>query len=187
MRWSNLVAAGLCCLPILLADSAKAAVDIGVDLATQTMRVVSGDGETYVWPVSTARRGFVTPRGTFGVQSLQRMHLSRKYHDSPMPHSIFFRGGYAIHGTYSTGSLGRIASHGCIRLAPGHAAVLFHMVEREGARITITGSAPSRTAVARQDGRPRRRALRHEPAEPADDTPPPSSSDEWMDDPADGY
>jgi len=62
-----------------------------------------------------------------------------------MPHSIFFAGGYAIHGTYETRSLGRPASHGCVRLSPAHAAVLYQMVQAEGARITISGSPPVKT------------------------------------------
>ncbi len=124
----------------LWATAAEAAVDIEVDLSHQTMHVTSGNGDTHVWPVSTARKGFVTPRGHYRVQSLQAMHYSRKYHNSPMPHSIFFNGGYAIHGTYATGSLGAPASHGCIRLSPDHAAQLYQMVEAEGARISITGS-----------------------------------------------
>lgn len=66
-----------------------------------------------------------------------------------MPHSIFFRGGYAIHGTNAVGALGRPASHGCVRLAPGAAARLFSMVRRDGARIRIVGSPPlSRSADA---------------------------------------
>ncbi len=68
---------------------------------------------------------------------------------SPMPYSIFFAGGYAIHGTYSTASLGRPASHGCIRLAPGNAARLFHMVQTEGAEITISGTPPRMSYYAR--------------------------------------
>ena len=51
------------------------------------------------WRVSTARSGYCTPRGSFRPYLLKRMHYSRKYDNSPMPHSIFFKGGYAIHGT----------------------------------------------------------------------------------------
>ncbi len=137
------------------ATGAQAAVNIEVDLSHQTMHVTSGNGETRVWPVSTARKGFVTPRGHYRVQSLQAMHYSRKYHNSPMPHSIFFKGGYAIHGTYATGSLGAPASHGCIRLSPDHAAQLYQMVEAEGARISITGSVgrgDAEVAHSRNDG-----------------------------------
>lgn len=127
----------------VMAAPAGATVRIHIDLSSQRMTVNSSSG-SYVWAVSTARSGYVTPRGSYRPTSLQRMHYSRKYHMSPMPHSIFFRGGYAIHGTYATGALGRPASHGCVRLAPGNAAALFAMVQREGASISISGSAPNR-------------------------------------------
>ncbi|MCX7900356.1 MAG: L,D-transpeptidase, partial [Methylocystis sp.] len=55
------------------------------------------------------------------------------------PYSIFFRGGYAIHGTYATAQLGTPASHGCVRLSPAHAKMLYEMVQREGASISING------------------------------------------------
>jgi lipoprotein-anchoring transpeptidase ErfK/SrfK len=130
------------------AQSAEAAVDIHVDLSSQRM-TVHANGETYVWPVSTARSGYVTPRGTYHPTSLQLMHYSRKYDNSPMPHSIFFRGGYAIHGTYETGHLGRPASHGCVRLSTTNAATLYALVKAEGATITIGGSpSSSHSAVA---------------------------------------
>lgn len=127
--------------------AAYATVRIHVDLSTQTMHVDSSSG-SYSWPVSTARAGYSTPRGSFAPTGLQRMHYSRKYHMSPMPYSIFFRGGYAIHGSYATGALGRPASHGCVRLAPGNAATLFQMVQAEGASISITGSPPGGTRYA---------------------------------------
>jgi hypothetical protein len=70
-----------------------------------------------------------------------------------MPNSIFFAGGYAIHGTYETRSLGRPASHGCVRLSPSNAAVLYQMVQAEGARITIAGSPPLHHVLAYAPGR----------------------------------
>jgi len=61
-----------------------------------------------------------------------------------MPYSIFFRGGYAIHGTYATGALGRPASHGCVgacrRLTPRNSIIC----PNRGRSISITG-APSRS------------------------------------------
>jgi hypothetical protein len=65
-----------------------------------------------------------------------------------MPHSIFFYGQYAIHGTMAVGNLGHVASHGCIRIAPENAATLFALVGREGARITVEGSAPGGSEFA---------------------------------------
>jgi hypothetical protein len=142
--------AGLALLALFaLSATANATVQISIDLSSQRMHVTSSSG-TYNWAVSTARSGYRTPRGSYAPTSLQRMHYSRIYHNSPMPYSIFFRGGYAIHGTYATGALGRPASHGCVRLAPGNAAALFSMVKAEGARISISGSPPQgRTLVAR--------------------------------------
>ncbi len=132
-------------------SAAQATVQIHIDLSSQRMHVQSSKG-SYTWPVSTARSGYATPRGSYAPTSLQRMHYSRKYHMSPMPHSIFFNGGYAIHGTYATGALGRPASHGCVRLAPGNAAALYKMVQAEGGSISITGSPPHSTRFAARGG-----------------------------------
>lgn len=131
---------------------ANATTRIQIDLSAQSMHVEFSSG-SYDWPVSTARAGYSTPRGYYAPTGLQRMHYSRKYHMSPMPYSIFFRGGYAIHGTYATAALGTPASHGCVRLSPEHAAALFHMVQSEGGRISITGSPAGATKFARnRDG-----------------------------------
>ena len=78
---------------------ADASVLINIDLLSQTMRV-SSDMGSYDWRISTARSGYRTPRGTYRPYQLLRIHYSHKYHMSPMPYSIFFAGGYAIHGTY---------------------------------------------------------------------------------------
>jgi hypothetical protein len=123
------------------------AATVHINLSTQRMHVESSQG-SFDWPVSTARSGYHTPRGSFAPTGFQRMHYSRKYHMSPMPYSIFFRGGYAIHGTGATGSLGRPASHGCVRLSPGNARLLYQLVQSEGGRISITGTPPGSTRFA---------------------------------------
>jgi hypothetical protein len=148
--------------------AARATTYIHIDLSSQTMHVQSSTG-SYTWPVSTARSGYSTPRGSYAPTGLQRMHYSKKYHMSPMPYSIFFRGGYAIHGTYATGALGRPASHGCVRLSPAHAAQLFGMVQTEGGSISITGSPPGSTRFASEHHRAKMQtagvsAHRHAPA-----------------------
>jgi hypothetical protein len=144
----DILPAGAFLSAILAAPQAEARVAIHIDLTSQTMHVSSQDG-SYDWRISTARSGYRTPRGTYHPEALLRMHYSHKYHMSPMPYSIFFAGGYAIHGTYETRWLGRPASHGCIRLAPGNAARLFQMVKDEGADITITGTPPQASFYAR--------------------------------------
>jgi lipoprotein-anchoring transpeptidase ErfK/SrfK len=84
------------------------------------------------WAVSTAGTGYHTPRGIFRVQRLAKVWFSRKYDNSPMPNSVFFDGGIAIHGSYHLASLGRPASHGCVRLHPDNAAKLFVLVQKYG-------------------------------------------------------
>ena len=115
---------------MLISTPAAAQTDITISKSHQLMQVDSDQG-TYQWPVSTARRGYSTPSGTFHPYSLQPMHYSKKYDNAPMPHSIFFSGGYAIHATPHTGNLGRPASHGCVRLAPHNASYLYNVVKSD--------------------------------------------------------
>jgi lipoprotein-anchoring transpeptidase ErfK/SrfK len=113
-------------------ERAEASVLVHIERSSQTMSVIVDGEQRYHWRVSTARRGYTTPPGTYHPQMLARSWFSRLYYNSPMPHSIFFHGGYAIHGTYDIAQLGGPASHGCVRLDPGNAAILFGLVEREG-------------------------------------------------------
>jgi lipoprotein-anchoring transpeptidase ErfK/SrfK len=124
-------------LAILLAGCtttgyALADVVARVDLSSQRMHVIVNGSHYATWRVSTGRRGFRTPTGSHRPKLLKAEHYSSKFHGSPMPYSIFFRGGYAIHGTYEARALGYPASHGCIRLHPSDAAELFSLVRRYG-------------------------------------------------------
>ncbi|MEM8551610.1 MAG: L,D-transpeptidase [Pseudomonadota bacterium] len=112
------------------ADAAR--VTATIDISSQRMYVSVGGKRLYSWAVSTGKRGYRTPTGTYRPTRMYRRYFSRKYHGSPMPNSIFFRGGYAIHGTGYVKSLGRPASHGCVRLAPGNARKLYNLVRRHG-------------------------------------------------------
>src|SRR5215217_311429 len=118
------------------ATPASAGVVVQIDNSAQRMQVYVDGGLAYVWPVSTARRGYWTPPGNYYVQRMARMWYSRKYDMSPMPHSLFFHGGYAIHGTGAVRQLGRPASHGCIRLHPANARALYGLVREAGFRNT---------------------------------------------------
>ncbi|MEJ1936730.1 L,D-transpeptidase [Nostoc sp. NIES-2111] len=67
------VVLGFLLAAVFAPSSAFAVVDIKVDLTTQTMTVRSDSG-TYIWQVSTARRGYVTPRGVYKPYRLAKMH-----------------------------------------------------------------------------------------------------------------
>lgn len=103
-----------------------------IDLSSQRMFVSLGGKPLYSWAVSTGKQGYRTPTGSYRPIRMYREYYSRKYDNAPMPHSIFFRGGYAIHGTGDVRHLGHPASRGCVRLAPGNARKLYDLVLEHG-------------------------------------------------------
>lgn len=148
-----LVAATIVATFTLAASPARADLLITVDKTTQRM-TVDKDGETlFVWPVSTGAAGYDTPSGTFRPFRMEKDHFSKEWDDAPMPNSIFFTmKGHAIHGSTHK-SIGRPASHGCVRLEPNNAALLFDLVKQETmakTRVVLTGVAPTAPQVARR-------------------------------------
>jgi lipoprotein-anchoring transpeptidase ErfK/SrfK len=132
-----MVLAALLGLVCLMPVAAEAQIVAKINLSSQRMDVYVNGAPRYTWPVSTARPGYRTPTGSFTPTALVRYHRSTIYSGSPMPYSIFFLRGYAIHGSYETKHLGRPASHGCIRLHPSNAAALYSLVQRHGAGNTV--------------------------------------------------
>jgi L,D-transpeptidase catalytic domain len=134
-----------CVFTLMIGAPAFARVLITVDKSTQQMSVSVDGVPRYRLAVSTGRAGYGTPNGTYHPQRLAASWFSKLYYNSPMPHSIFFHGGYAIHGSYEINRLGGPASHGCIRLHPANAAALFELVKSEGTgatSIVVSGSNP---------------------------------------------
>lgn len=128
------LAAGLMVVLTGVAEAGR--VQARVDLSSQTMQVRVDGVLKYKWPVSTARPGYHTPVGRFQPQRMHKRYFSKKYHNSPMPYSVFFHHGYAIHGTTDLKRLGRPASHGCIRLHPANAQALYALVAQNGKQNT---------------------------------------------------
>lgn len=117
--------------------ASQADVVARVDLSSQTMHV-QVNGRSYArWKISSGRKGFRTPTGSWRPKWTTRMHYSRKYDYSPMPYSVFYNRGYAVHGTNYVRRLGRPASHGCIRLHPANARKFYNLVKRYGRNNTL--------------------------------------------------
>ena len=137
MRIRLMLAAIVLSFFALASNGFATAVLITINKVSQKM-TVKVDGETeYVWPVSTGARGYETPSGKYRPFRMEAEHFSKEWDDAPMPHSIFFTGeGHAIHGSYHVKSLGRRASHGCVRLAPENATVLYDLVQTAGMQNT---------------------------------------------------
>ncbi len=123
-------------LSLSLATRVEANVLVRVSRGSQSMNVSVDGADLYSWHVSTGRRGFGTPAGVFHPQRMAARWFSTVYYNAPMPHAIIFYGGFAIHGSYDIARLGGPASHGCIRLHPNDAAILFDLVHRQGMRNT---------------------------------------------------
>jgi L,D-transpeptidase-like protein len=148
MRLSALAAAALL---FALTQTAQADLLIHIDKGTQRMTVTVDGRPRYVWPVSTGIAQYDTPDGDFRPFRMEKDHFSKEWDDAPMPYSIFFtKQGHAIHGTNHT-SIGRPASHGCVRLSVAHAAQLWELVTAEGmnkTKVVLTGEVPGSDAVA---------------------------------------
>jgi lipoprotein-anchoring transpeptidase ErfK/SrfK len=130
-----MIRAAICAAAILIfplaMDRAAADVVVKIDKGSQRMNVSVDGSSRYTWSVSTGLSGG-PPSGAYRPVRLERKWFSHKYNWSPMPHAIFFREGYAIHGTTYVSRLGRRASHGCVRLHPENAAALFALVQKQG-------------------------------------------------------
>lgn len=124
----------------------RATILVNIDKTRQQMTVYVDGVERYEWPVSTGRAGYSTPSGTYTATSMNEIWYSKQWDNAPMPHSIFFiRDGHAIHGSFDVKNLGRPASHGCVRISPKDAAILYALVEENGlenTRVVVTGVTP---------------------------------------------
>ena len=154
MRLFRRMGAPLLAALVVLASSLPAAARLLIEIDKSNQRmIVSQDGaQLYVWPVSTGLPRYDTPSGQYTPFRMEKDHFSREWDDAPMPHSIFFtKKGHAIHGTTHLNAIGRPASHGCVRLEPENAQVLFGLVRQEGmanTRVVLTGVPPDPRAPA---------------------------------------
>jgi lipoprotein-anchoring transpeptidase ErfK/SrfK len=137
-----------------------------IDKQTQEMQVFVDNVERYDWAVSTGKRGYDTPSGTYTARSVNEIWYSKQWDSAPMPHAIFFtKKGHAIHGTVEIKNLGRPASHGCVRIAPENATTLFALVKEvgvENTEIVLSGEIPPPGAKVANSAPRKQEIKRHE-------------------------
>jgi len=107
-----------------------------IDISKQAMQVYRGDTLLYKWKISSGKEGHATPRGKYKAMYTVKNYKSKKYNNASMPYSVFFKYGYAIHGTKSVNRLGSPASHGCIRLRTNNAKKFYTLVRKLGKKNT---------------------------------------------------
>ena len=106
---------------------------IVVSLSAQDARFWQGSRTMLVTQVSTGKPGYRTPPGEYVVTQKYRVWRSDLY-KVPMPNFMRLNcGPIGLHGGYVPDVP---ASHGCIRLPPGRAALLFTLV-KVGDRVSI--------------------------------------------------
>lgn len=107
------------------------------------------------FPVSTGMKKYTTPdmsvqpRGPVFTKYTSRKFPGGNYKGlGNMPYAVFVKGGYAIHGTTpgNFSKLGHIASHGCIRLHPDNARILYELVKLYGLHHTWVKVSDSLTS-----------------------------------------
>jgi lipoprotein-anchoring transpeptidase ErfK/SrfK len=128
------------------ANPVPASIVINIDKTKQMMTVFLDGVERYNWPVSTGITRYSTPSGTYTALSMNEIWYSKEWDNAPMPHAIFFmKDGHAVHGSYEVKSLGKPASHGCVRIAPQNAATLYELVAKTGlekTQVLLAGVTP---------------------------------------------
>ena len=155
---------------MLLAVSAKAqdsTRQIIVSIPDRKLALVE-DGEVKkIYPVAVGKEETPSPDGEFEI--VNRLTNPTYYHPGTVvgpgagnPLGTRWIGlnqkGYGIHGTNAPRSIGKAASHGCIRMAKKDLEELFTMVkvgdkvqirsEKDDELVAIFGGTPERTVVA---------------------------------------
>jgi lipoprotein-anchoring transpeptidase ErfK/SrfK len=100
---------------------------IEVNVATQRLIAWEGPTPVYAVVVSTGTDAHPTLPGSFAVQSKHRTARMRgdDYDVPDVPYTMYYSGGYAIHGAYWHRRFGTPVSHGCVNVAVNHAKWLY--------------------------------------------------------------
>jgi lipoprotein-anchoring transpeptidase ErfK/SrfK len=131
-------------------ESASGPLTLRASLGARELYVERGGKVVKTYQVAVGKSGHPTPKGSFGVRRIvwnpgwvpppnakwARGKTAKEPGQKGNPMKvvkIFFRQpDYFIHGTDDVGSLGKAASHGCLRMEPWQAAELAQMIMANG-------------------------------------------------------
>lgn len=120
-------------IAVIIADHREVLDHVVINLAEQKLYECNADGEVLSHSkVSSGTRGYTTPVGTYHVVNKAPKAYSEKY-EAWMLHwmGLTADGGYGMHGLEGSSYerlLGRVASHGCIRLSRAYAKEMYGRV-----------------------------------------------------------
>ncbi|BAY86853.1 ErfK/YbiS/YcfS/YnhG family protein [Calothrix parasitica NIES-267] len=101
---------------------------IQVDLSEQRLITWEGNKPVFGVIVSTGKKDTPTPTGVFNIYTkLEKTRMKGEDYDiENVPHTMYYQGGYGIHGAYWHNNFGTPVSRGCVNVAPNHAKKIFN-------------------------------------------------------------
>ena len=133
---------------------------IEIDLSNQKLYAYEGNDKKYEFLVSTGK-WYPTPTGDFRIYTKLRYALmaggskamNTYYYLPNVPFTMYFYGGFGIHGTYWHNNFGHPMSHGCVNMKTEEAEKLFYWADpvlpegknsiyAQGTPVKIYGTAP---------------------------------------------
>lgn len=126
-----------------------------ISIPDHELAVIEDGQVTKIYPVAVGKESTPSPTGSFHI--VVRVVDPTYYHEgkviAPGPRNPLGdrwmgldRKGYGIHGTNAPQSIGKSASHGCIRMAKRDLEELFSMV-KVGDEVEIRGERDTQTAA----------------------------------------
>jgi hypothetical protein len=153
-------------LLIMMSATAGASISVEIDLTAQRAWLLQDGQPIYETPISSGRGRHATRTGSFTVTEKSKDHHSSlygrivdrggrtlvvdgdsrmprppgaKFVGAPMKYFVRFDGGTGFHAGHLPGYA---ASHGCVRMPSGKAALFFNIVE-VGTPVRVFGKAPA--------------------------------------------
>ena len=104
---------------------------IDVDLTRQRLTAYQGNTPVFEAAVSTGLPNTPTIVGKFRIywKLTAADMIGPGYNLRDVPYTMYFHGGYALHGTYWHSNFGQPMSHGCVNLRTEDAEWLFDWVD----------------------------------------------------------
>jgi len=101
---------------------------IEVDLSSQRLYAWQNGRRIYSMPISSGKASTPTRVGTYAIQRkyVAKTMRGRGYVAPGVPYTMFYSGGYAIHGAYWHNRFGTPVSHGCVNLPVSQARKLYN-------------------------------------------------------------
>ena len=105
---------------------------IDINISTQTLTAYEGDTAVFSTLVSTGVSWHPTVVGTYKIYAkytaddMSGGQGAEYYYLPAVPYTMYFYGGYAIHGTYWHHNFGHPMSHGCVNLPTDAAKWIFN-------------------------------------------------------------